>query len=692
MQSHERNLSMSLNEICVQTVKGVGTTLLEKLHAIKIYTVIDLLEYYPTRYESYEVIDLNSASNEEKITIIGTIVNSAKVTFFGRKQSKMQFSIQTKEHTVKVIIFNRAFLKNKLISQTPVTVTGKFDLFRKTITATTIKFGIHEDNAIVPNYSANKDINNKTIQKIIKSAFDQYENQIDDDLPRQTCEKYRLISAADAIKFAHFPENNEQIKQAARRIKYEELLKFQLKIQLLKKKIKHGKTGFAKLADFELINTFVSNLAFKLTNDQNHVLTEITNDLKADSRMNRLLQGDVGSGKTVVAAIAILFVMTAGYQATIMAPTEILAKQHLESLTNMFACLSDYRIEFLSSNIKGKKRRKILEDLAAGDIHLLIGTHSLIQDEVVWNRLGIAVVDEQHRFGVKQRAKLRQKGEAIDKLMMSATPIPRTLAISAFGDMDISSIKQLPAGRKRIQTFVIGDEFLADAQQFIKETILDKHQQAYIITPLIDESEALEDVRNATLVYELWQAHFNNIATVGLMHGRLEADEKDKIMNDFIDNKIQILISTTVIEVGVNVPNANLILIYDANRFGLSQLHQLRGRVGRGNAHAYCILLSNATNPEAKERLGVIAASTDGFEIAEADLMLRGPGDFFGSKQSGLPTFKMANIIEDYKILDVARQDAYDIVSCDEFEHNPEFLPLRDYAHRTIASENHQFD
>ena len=683
---------MSLNEIPVQSVKGVGPALLEKLTANQIHTVRDLLEYYPSRYESYEVIDLNLAKHEEKITIIGHILTPATNNFYRPKQSRTQFSITASDQTVKVIIFNRAFLKDKLVKDAPVTVTGKWDFGRKTIVASTLKLGIHTDNPLVANYRTAGELNAKNIQKITRAAFEQFQNQINDDLPRHLAEKYRLISAADAIKFAHFPENNEQARQATRRIKYEELLKFQLKLQMLKKKIKYTKLGFAKKADEEQIYTFLKSLPFELTSEQNRVLGEITTDLEDNSRMNRLLQGDVGSGKTVVASIAILYAMTAGYQGAIMAPTEILAKQHLESLTKMFECLPDYRIEFLSSNIKGKKRREILEDLAAGNIHLLVGTHSLIQDEVVFAELGIAIVDEQHRFGVEQRKKLRQKGDAIDILMMSATPIPRTLAISAFGDMDVSQIKELPSGRKPIQTFVINDNNLADAQKFIKETIIDRGQQVYIITPLIDESEVLEDVRNATLVYELWKESFKTSATVGLMHGRLEKNEKDEIMLDFVQNKIQILISTTVIEVGVNIPNANLILIYDANRFGLSQLHQLRGRVGRGSENAYCILISNATNPEAKERLGVIAASTDGFEIAEADLKLRGSGDFFGSKQSGLPSFKMAHLVEDYKILEVARQDAYDIMASDEFEHNPEFLPLREYIEQTIANENHQFD
>ena len=683
---------MKLHEISVEHIKGVGSALLGKLHGVGIFTIANLLEYFPRRHESFEVIDINRAKHEEKITVIGKVVTPATNSFYGRKQSRLTFSIAVGEQVVKVVMFNRAFLKNKIVLEVDVTVTGKWNTNRKTITASTMKFGIHDNSEIVASYPATGDITSKSIQKVVENAFKQYGQYINDDLPRSLMEKYKLIGATDAVKFAHFPGNNEELKQATRRIKYEELLKFQLKLQVLKKRIKYDKSGFSKTIDASVANGFMNHLPFELTREQKRVLTEINRDLESDGRMNRLLQGDVGSGKTVVAAIAVLGVVTAGYQGAIMAPTEILARQHLESFTNMFAHMPEIKIEFLSSNIKGKPRKEILESLAKGEIDLLIGTHSLIQDDIVFKQLGVAVVDEQHRFGVGQRKKLRQKGEAIDILMMSATPIPRTLAISAFGDMDVSVIKELPAGRKQIQTFVMSDSKLADAQKFIKEKILDKGQQVYIVTPLIEESEVMEDVRHANLVYEEWKATFKGIAKVGLMHGRLEKEEKEVIMNDFVENKIQILISTTVIEVGVNVPNANLILIYDANRFGLSQLHQLRGRVGRGSDEAYCLLLSNAQNPEAKERLAVIAGSADGFEIAEADLKMRGPGDFFGAKQSGIPTFKMANLIEDYNILEVARQDAYDLVASDEFEHNPEFFPLRDYITRTIDHEEHQFD
>ena len=683
---------MSLNQIPINSIKGIGKSTIEKLNTNNIYTIHDLLENFPNKYESYEITNLEQAKHDEKITIIGKIITAPVNNFYQKNRSRMQFSIMVDNNLViKVMLFNRAFLKNKLTIDSDITVTGKWNQNTKTIVASTIKFGIHDNRNIIPSYKINTDIKLQTFQKNIETALIQYEPQINDVLPVSLTQKYRLISYKDALRFAHFPQNMEQLKQAKRRVKYEELLKFQLKIQTLRQKIKYDKLGFAKIIDPENVQKFIQKLPFELTSEQEKVLKEISDDLVDSARMNRLLQGDVGSGKTVVAAISLLIVMQSGYQTALMVPTEILAKQHLESLTTMFTEFSEFKVEFLSSSIKGKKRKEILSELKEGKIHLLVGTHSLIQDEVEFQNLGLAVVDEQHRFGVEQRKKLRQKGESIDMLMMTATPIPRTLAISAFGDMDISSIKELPKGRKKITTYLTNDSKMQEVQTFISSKIINKGQQAYIITPLIEESEML-DAKNATEIHETWKQHWKEQATVGLMHGKLTQQEKDDIMQKFANGEIQILISTTVIEVGVNVPNANLILIYDANRFGLSQLHQLRGRVGRGTDEAYCFLLSNSKNKETLERLNVITNSTNGFEIAEADLKIRGPGDFFGAKQSGIPTFKMANLIEDYKILDIARQDAYDIMRDDEFQHNNNYLALRDYIKETIANEHHQFD
>lgn len=681
---------MSLNQILVQDVKGVGPSILEKLHQLKIMTVKDLLEYFPYRYENFELIDIHHAMHEEKITVEGKVITACSVQYYGKMKARMQFSLLVNQEVVKVVVFNRQFLKNQLKLDTLITVTGKWDLGRKVITATDIKIGAADGRGIEPVYSL-KEVPLKTFKKILRAAYDQYGDQINDDLPVTLQQIYRLISYRDAITFAHFPENKEQVRQVERRIKYEELLKFQLKIQYLRHQTKSERLGAQKIFDYSKVDEFMNHLPFELTEAQKKVLEEIKQDLESPVRMNRLLQGDVGSGKTVVAAISLFMTMLSGYQTALMVPTEILGQQHYKSLCELFAPYPEYKIEFLSSSVKGKRRREILEQLNQGEIHLIVGTHAIIQKDVCFNRLGLVITDEQHRFGVNQRKMLREKGEFVDVLMMTATPIPRTLAISAFGDMDVSIINQMPQGRKPVQTFLIDSEKLDRALNFIQEEILNKGQQAYVITPLIEESEAL-DVQNAVEVYHLWQHHFAGKAKVGLMHGRLSQAEKDAVMDEFVSNDSQILVSTTVIEVGVNVPNANLMLIYDAHRFGLSQLHQLRGRVGRGSEQAYCLLMSDIKNEASLERLKIMTQTTDGFEISEADLKLRGPGDFFGEKQSGIPVFKMANLVEDFKILEVAMQDAYQLVSCDEFNHNPVYLPLRDYIQETVANEEHQFD
>ena len=681
---------MSLNEILVTEVKGVGKAMVEKLAQLKIVTVKDLLEYFPYRYENYELIDIHHAMHEEKITVEAKVITACSVQYYGKMKARMSFNVLVNHEVVKVVVFNRQFLKNQLKLDTLITVTGKWDLGRKVITATDIIIGSAEGRGIEPVYSL-KEIPTKTFKKIVKAAYEQFHSLINDDLPLDLQQSYRLISYKDAVSFAHFPKNKEQVRQVERRIKYEELLKFQLKIQYLRHQTKHEKVGANKCFDEMKVEQFIHQLPFQLTEAQLTVLSEIKTDLMSPTRMNRLLQGDVGSGKTVVAAVSLFMTMLAGFQTALMVPTEILGQQHYKSFCELFSPFKEVNIEFLSSSVKGKRRREILEKLRQGEINLLVGTHAIIQQEVVFQNLGLVITDEQHRFGVNQRKMLREKGEFVDVLMMTATPIPRTLAISAFGDMDVSTITQMPKGRKPVETYLIDSGKLDRALNFIQDEILSKGQQAYVITPLIEESEAM-DVQNAVEVYHLWQHHFQGRAKVGLMHGRLSQAEKDAVMDDFVANRSQILISTTVIEVGVNVPNANLMLIYDAHRFGLSQLHQLRGRVGRGSEQAYCPLMSDIKNEASLERLTIMTQTTNGFEISEADLKLRGPGDFFGEKQSGVPVFKMADLVQDFNILQVAMQDAYRLVSSDEFKQNNLYLPLRDYIESTVANEMHQFD
>lgn len=496
---------------------------------------------------------------------------------------------------------------------------------------------------------------------MIELAINQYGDQVQEILPTAFLQKYKLIERKDAIKILHFPKNFQEVKVARRRMVYEEFLLFQLKLQSLRKFKRENSAGVTMSYEESDINFFIESLPFNLTVAQQKVVIEILGDMKSPYRMNRLLQGDVGSGKTVVAAICLYAAVKAGFQAALMVPTEILAEQHAESLTKL---LSDLGVDvaLLTGSVKGKKRKEITERIENGTLPIVVGTHALIQDDVSFLKLGLVITDEQHRFGVEQRRALKRKGQDPNVLFMTATPIPRTLAISVFGDMDVSTIDQMPEGRKPIETYWVKHDLLDRVLAFIGKEL--KHgRQAYVICPLIEESEKL-DVQNAIDVHSTLQQHFNQYK-VGLMHGRLHSKEKEEVMKQFSDNEVQILVSTTVVEVGVNVPNATIMVIYDAERFGLSQLHQLRGRVGRGDAQSYCILLADPKSEVGKERMKIMTESNDGFELSQRDLELRGPGDFFGNKQSGLPEFKLADMVHDYRALEVARDDAQTLVFSD---------------------------
>ena len=474
----------------------------------------------------------------------------------------------------------------------------------------------------------------------------------------------------------HFPTSPEEVKHARRRLVYEEFLYFQLKMQAFRKFEREQSTGLRQHYDLKKLKGFIATLPFQLTNAQKKVVNEICADIKSPYKMNRLLQGDVGSGKTAVAAIALYASVTAGYQGALMVPTEILAEQHVESLNSLLEP-TGVTIALLSGSVKGKKRQEILRQLKAGDIDIMIGTHALIQDEVDFHNLGLVITDEQHRFGVEQRRILREKGESPDVLFMTATPIPRTLAITVFGEMDVSVINEMPAGRKTIETHWAKNDMLDRILEFV-EAELKKGRQAYVICPLIEESDKL-DVQNAIDVYSLLSNYYDGRFKAGLMHGRLPSTEKEEVMKAFSLNEIQLLVSTTVVEVGVNVPNATVMVIYDAERFGLSQLHQLRGRVGRGQEQSYCILLADPKTEIGKERMRIMTETNDGFILSERDLELRGPGDFFGKKQSGLPEFKVADMVHDYRALETARNDAAILIEQQQFWDSPDFLPMRTY-------------
>lgn len=663
-------------EESVRHVKGVGEKFAADLADMNIYTINDLLHTFPYRYNFMEIKKLQDCMHEENVTIIGKVVQPPILNFYGRRKSRLSFLIEVEGVAVKAVMFNRAFAKKQIDVDDTFTLTGKWDAHRLQITvATYFKGAADADGNIEPVYSVKGKVTINRLKNTIRQALRQSEEHIEEFLPNDYLESYKLPTRNACLKTIHDPENRVALKHARRRFKYEELLLFQLKMHLLKKQNREATTGNQQLYDADKINQFIAQLDFTLTAAQNRALKEVLADMTSPYRMNRLLQGDVGSGKTVVAAICLYASITSHKQGALMVPTEILAEQHYESLTAFFG--DTLKIALLTGSIKGKKRKEILADLEQQNIDIVIGTHALIQDDVFFADLGLVIVDEQHRFGVEQRRKLRDKGLHPDVLFMTATPIPRTLAITTFGDMDVSVIDEMPAGRKEIETYWTTENTFDRVLHFIHKKVA-LGAQAYVICPLIEESDQL-DIQNAVDLYTHLQQFYPPEVNVGLMHGRLPTEEKEAMMAQFADNDIQILVSTTVVEVGVNVPNATVMVIYDAQRFGLSQLHQLRGRVGRGDQQSYCILIADPKGEIGRERMKIMTETNDGFELSEQDLKLRGAGDFFGKKQSGLPDFKVADLIYDYRALEVARRDAQEIVDHNLLEDDADFSLLREH-------------
>lgn len=662
----------------------------ETLADMSIRSVGDLLEYFPYRYEDYRLKDLAEVKHDEKVTVEGKVHSEPSLVYYGRKKNRLTVRLLVGRYLIIATFFNQPYLKQKIKVGETITVTGKWDQHRQTITANEMSLGEHaKSQDFEPVYAVKGKMTVKTIRRLIKLAFSQFGHEIEEILPAELLQKYKLLSRRDALRVMHFPTGAEEMKQARRRFVYEEFLLFQLKMQSLRKIEREQTPGIAVSYKLDKLKDFISGLPFPLTGAQKRVVNEILGDMKSPFRMNRLLQGDVGSGKTVVAAIALYAVKTAGYQGALMVPTEILAEQHSQSLTQLLEPFG-VKTALLTSSVKGKRRREILELLKQGEIHVLIGTHALIQDEVDFANLGLVITDEQHRFGVEQRRVLREKGENPDVLFMTATPIPRTLAITVFGEMDVSVIDEMPAGRKTIETYWAKHEMLDRVLSFMEKE-LSKGRQSYVICPLIEESDKL-DVQNAIDVHSTLSVYFQDRYKVGLMHGRLHSEEKDQVMKAFSENEVQVLVSTTVVEVGVNVPNATVMLIYDAERFGLAQLHQLRGRVGRGSDQSYCILLADPKSEVGKERMKIMSETNDGFVLSEKDLELRGPGDFFGKKQSGLPEFKVADMVHDYRALETARNDASLLVQSAAFWQGEKYRSLRDYLRETGALASEKLD
>ncbi|WP_342525859.1 ATP-dependent DNA helicase RecG [Chryseomicrobium sp. FSL W7-1435] len=673
----------------ISILKGVGKATAEALNELGIFTMEDVLFTFPTRHEDFRLKDLTLTDHNERVTVEGRVESDPTILFMGKK-SRLQVKVLTGRHLIKAVFFNQPYLKSKFVPGEIVTISGKWDKGRQVIQASAHQLGPRTDaHDFEPVYSLKGRVTQKVFRRILTQVFEQTKDEWVDPLPESVRDSYRLPGLFQALQAIHFPEDADSTKNARRRFVYEELLQFQLKMQALKKLRKEANVGRAVDYDQLLITSFVSSLPYQLTGAQQRAVTEILNDLRAPYQMNRLLQGDVGSGKTVVAAITLIAGYSAGLQGAIMAPTEILAEQHANAFFEWFTPLG-IQVALLTGSTKAKARRQILEGLQNGEIDVVIGTHALIQPDVQFHNLGVVVTDEQHRFGVEQRRVLKQKGLEPDVLFMTATPIPRTLAITAFGEMDVTVVDEMPAGRKPIETYWMKEQQLPALLSRLKKELL-AGRQAYVICPLIEESDKL-DLQNVLDIFHQLQHYYEPAFKVELMHGKLPSDEKDAVMRRFSENESQILVSTTVVEVGVNIPNATFMMIFDAERFGLAQLHQLRGRVGRGDHQSYCVLIADPKTEVGKERMTSMTETTDGFALAEKDLELRGPGDFFGRKQSGMPEFKIADLVHDYRALQTAREDAERLVDSSYFWNSEEWQPYREALEKSGILDGHRID
>ncbi len=643
----------------IDCIKGVGPTIVKKFEKIGIKTINDLICYYPFRYDIIKRSNLEELENDDKIIIDGLVENNPSVFYFNRKMDKMSFRLNTGKNILNVVIFNRSFLKQSLKISTKVIVIGKYDKMHNTVTASEIRFGlIPSEPKIEPVYHSTNGLSSKQIFSVIEKALN-LDFSVIDYIPKNLYEKYKLLNKKDCIKLIHNPKTLKQLSLAQNTLKYEELFLFMIKMNSLKLS-KKNKIGIKRNIDKKLVEEFINSLDFELTHDQIKCVDDIYNDLTSINRMNRLLQGDVGSGKTIVSFIALYMNYLSGMQSALMAPTEILAIQHYNNMKNVFKNY-DIKIAVLTGKTKSKEKKEILSKLKDGDIDILVGTHALISENVVYNNLSLVITDEQHRFGVNQRGNLKNKGITPDILYMSATPIPRTYALTIYGDMDISSIHTMPNGRKEVITYLKKNSEMLDVLNRMNEELKQGHQ-IYVIAPLIEESEKI-DLENIKALEEKMNMAFGKLYKVGLLHGKMTNNEKDNVMNDFKDNKVNILVSTTVVEVGVDVKNATMIVIFDAFRFGLSQLHQLRGRVGRNDLQSYCILISSKET----KRLEVLTKTNDGFKVSEEDFKLRGSGDLFGVRQSGDMSFSISNIKNDFNILLKAKEDSLEFIKNKEY-------------------------
>jgi len=657
-----KDLNMS-----VQFLKGVGPARARILKKIGIETVGDLITYFPFRHEDRSHLKLFAQITPgEEATVLAVVAEHQIIPTRGRKPL-LKILLEDGSGKATMVCFNQLYLKDSLPPGTSVVLHGKFERTFRDLQITNFtyeKLAGEEDDLIhtkriVPIYQVTSKLNLRFLRTLIKKALDSYLSYLRETLSETILREYNLMLYQQAMYNIHFPSTREKGEDARRRLIFEEFFFWELAMALRRRQVKIIDKNRKYQLRKNLLTAFKEKLPFDFTSAQKRVIREIFNDLMSPKPMNRLLQGDVGSGKTVVALAALLLVVENGYQAAVMAPTEILAEQHYLTLRQMLEGLQ-VKVELATGKMGQKKKREVYQRIVRGESQIIIGTHALIEQGVKFSNLALAVIDEQHKFGVMQRARLRKKGENLDILVMTATPIPRTLTLTVYGDLDVSIIDQLPPGRRKILTQRLSEE---EAYQMVIDGVR-KGQQAYIVYPIINESDKLE-LRAAVKMAERLMATVFKDLRVGLLHGQMKSDEKEQVMMKFLNREFDILITTTIIEVGIDVANACLMVIEHSERFGLATLHQLRGRVGRGTEQSLCILLGQTKTEEAKKRTQIMLETNDGFRIAEEDLRLRGGGEFFGTQQHGLPEFKIGNIVFDQRELELARQAAFQLISRD---------------------------